>query len=142
MPLDILSIPQDELEQIEKNYAMGRYALLEEAISKFLKMHSGKIFDFKKELEQKHKRTFSLDEAVRLYIAENKTVNFRLDMQDQKEEIMREKWIRHERNPHEPAEKIKAEWVRSYAWPWRIHRVREIIYLFERRKEEYLKGIT
>jgi hypothetical protein len=134
-----IEIPLDELGQIEDNYRRGRYAHLADCLRQFLINHSADIFKFREEHEKREGKELQLDGIIGLYILDNKTVDFNLDMRDQWSEIMKEKWIRHERNNREPASEIEKDWVRKYAEGWRTHRTREIMYVFWQNKEAYLE---
>ncbi len=133
-----VEIPLDELRQIEDNYQRGRYIHLADCLRQFLVNHSSRIIEFRTRYEQKQGASFQLETAIALYILDNKTVDFNLDMRDQWSEIMKEKWIRHERNNREPVSEIEKDWVKKYAEGWRIHRTREIMYVFSQNKQEYL----
>jgi hypothetical protein len=136
-----VEIPLDELRQIEDNYAKGMYSHLADCLRQFLTNHSSRILELRARLEQKEGKPLPLETAIALYILDNKTVNFNLDMRDQWSEIMKEKWIRHERNNKEPASEIEKDWVKRYAEGWRTHRTREIMYVFSQNKQPYLELI-
>jgi hypothetical protein len=136
-----VEIPLDELGQIEENYKRGSYSHLSDCLRQFLVNHSSRILEFRTRYEQKQGTPFMLETAVALYIFDNKTVDMKLDMKDQRNEILREIWIRHEKNNRETDSEIERDWVRKYAEGWRTHRTREIMYLFSRNKENYLELI-
>ncbi len=133
-----VEIPLDELKQIEDNYQRGRYNHLADCLRQFLTNHSSRIVEFRTRYEQKQGAPFQLETAIALYVLDNKTVDMKLDMKDQRDEILREIWIRHERNNRETDSEIEKDWVKKYAEGWRIHRTREIMYLFSQNKQEYL----
>ncbi|MCU0642537.1 MAG: hypothetical protein MUF61_03100 [archaeon] len=143
MPLIKISIdeliPVDELRQIELNFMDGRYAHLADCLRQFLINHSSDILRFRGELEHREARQFPLESVIGLYILENKTVDMKLDMRDQKREIENTIWYEHEKGRSIPASEIEKEWVRKYAAAWRTHRTREIMYVFSQNKQEYLR---
>lgn len=134
-----IEIPYDELLQIQRDYHKRRYTHLVDCLKQFLINNSEKILQLKEHVEKREGKYFLLEDIIGLFILDNKTVDFRLDMEDQTEEVMKEKWIRHEKNSNEPVSQIEMDWVRKYAAAWRIHRVREIMYVFSQNKQEYLE---
>ena len=136
--MEVEKIPQDELEKIKENYKQGGYTLLAESIEHFLIRNIEKIPKFKQTVESKFEVPLSLEDVIRLFIFNSKTVNLQLDAQDQKEEIEKEKYIRHEHGSIESDGEIEMSWVNKYAGGWRIHRVRETLYVFGMEKEKYM----
>ena len=47
-------------------------------------------------------------------------------------------WYRKERHEDVDPDVIGIEWARKYGEAWRIHRTREVIYVFRRESEMYL----
>ena len=138
MDIEDATIPTDELEEIRINYDRGEYVKLAESVRTFLAEHGERVLEFKEHIEGKFKKQFSLEHAIRLLILDIKTVNTKLDLEDQRKVIGLEAYIRHEHGSTESDEEIAIDWIKKYAGAWRIHRIREIVYVFERSKEEYL----
>jgi hypothetical protein len=134
-------IPLDELKQIEEKHKKGGYVHLADCLWQFLINHSARIIGFRGELEQREGKQIPLDSVIGLYILDNKTVDMKLDMRDQKREIENTIWYEHEKGRPIPASEIEKDWVNKYAAAWRIHRVREIMYVFSQNKQEYMELI-
>jgi len=131
-------IPPDELKEIESHYERAMYKELADCLEEFLKAHAKEIPGFKERVENKLNRSFSLKEAINLFILDNKIVNLKLDLKDQKEEIEKEIWYRKERHEDPDPEAVAEDWTKKYAEAWRAHRTREIIYVFRREAGKYL----
>ena len=132
-------IPLDELGQIGEKHKKGGYVHLGNCLKQFLINHKAKILGFGEELEQREKKQIPLDSVIGLYILDNKTVDMKLDMHDQGEEIRKYEWYEHEKDNTIPVSKIEKDWVDKYAAAWRIHRVREIMYVFSQNKQTYME---
>jgi hypothetical protein len=76
-----------------------------------------------------------------MFILERKVVSLRKDMEDQLKEVEKEKWYRGEKNECDDFDCVCKEWVKNYGGAWRVHRTREVLYVFEREKERYLEVI-
>jgi hypothetical protein len=138
-PEAALRVPLDELAQIRADYAAGKHAELAGSLRCYLQMNHDKIYAFKRELECREGKLFSLETAVRLFIFDKRTVDPKLDARAQLEEAAKEAWIRHEKGSKETYEEIIRDWNKNYAGAWRLHRTREILSVFNMRKEEYLR---
>ena len=132
----------DELQQIRDKHSKRGYTQLADCLRRFLINRSARIRRFREELEQIEKRQLPLESAIGLYILDNKTsVSMNLDMHDQWEEILKHEWIEREKGNPLPVEEIRKQWVKKYAEAWRIHRVREIMYVFSQNKEAYMEMV-
>ena len=136
--MDELTIPFDELDQVREKYDRGGYSELEECLEEFLKAHAFDLPGFKRWIEEQHKMEFTLDNTIRHYIREHKSVSTTLDMKDQMKEIRKEKWFRGERHEDDDIETVCREWIKKYGEAWRLHRVREILYVYGREKDRYM----
>ncbi|MBR9691217.1 hypothetical protein GOV06_00350 [Candidatus Woesearchaeota archaeon] len=134
-------IPSDELNEIESNYENGMYKELSDCLEEFLKAHAKEIPGFKKGVEKKFKRSFLMEEAVNLFILNHRIINLNLDLRDQQKEIEKEQYYRGERHEDTDLETVALEWTRNYGGLWRLHRTREVIYVFRRENGKYMNVV-
>ena len=128
-----------ELDDIKANYDAGKLEGLRGDLERFLASHRDRILRFE---EEQAARGLSIprDSAVKFYILRLRSINPRREIQDQLEEIQREKWIRGIQTGCAPdPQEVAADWAKRYSAMWREHRLTEIVYVFEREKERYLK---
>ena len=131
-----------ELDEIRKQYELGRLDPIRQDLERFIIAHRGAIETYR--VEQGSKGIPLTDEAaVKFYILRHRSINPRREIQDQIEEIMKEKWIRGVRTGRAPDEReVVAEWSREHSAAWRAHRVTVIIYVFEREKDRLVKLLS
>ena len=128
-----------ELDDIKANYDAGRLEGLRGDLERFLVSHREKIRLFAEEQAARGLK-IPRDSAVKFYILRLRSINPRREIQDQLEEIQREKWIRGVQTGRAPdPQEVAADWAKRYSAMWREHRLTEIVYVFEREKERYLK---
>lgn len=128
-----------ELDDIRRQYERGDLEPLKGDLERFLCAHRDRIRTFSTEQAAKGLPA-SPDAVVKFYILRHRSINARREIQDQLEEINREKWIRGIQSGCEPdAQAVAADWARRYSAMWREHRVTTIVYVFEREKERFLK---
>ena len=128
-----------ELDDIKANYDAGKLEGLRGDLERFLVSHRDRILRFH---EEQAARGLSIprDSAVKFYILRLRSINPRREIQDQLEEIQREKWIRGIQTGCAPdPQEVAADWAKRYSAMWREHRLTEIVYVFEREKDRYLK---
>jgi hypothetical protein len=128
-----------ELDDIKANYDAGRLEGLRGDLERFLAAHREKIRVFAAE-QAARGLTIPKDAAVKFYILRLRSINPRREIQDQLEEIQREKWIRGINSGRSPdPQEVANDWAKRYSAMWREHRLTEIVYVFEREKDRYLK---
>ncbi len=74
-------------------------------------------------------------EAVKRLVRKRGSIHLPSDMADQIREINNEIWYRGEKGDYNST-KIKEEWALRYAHKWREWRVKEILYVIDRRQDE------
>ena len=131
-----------EIDDIREQYESGRLDPIRDDLERFISAHRAAIETYR--AEQGTKGIPLTDEAaVKFYILRHRSINPRREIQDQIEEIMKEKWIRGVRTGREPNEQeVAAEWSREHSAAWRAHRVTVIIYVFEREKDRLIKLLS
>ena len=128
-----------ELDEIREQYEQGRLEPLKGDLERFLCSHRERIRAFGVE-QTARGLDLPAESVVKFYILRQRSINPRREIQDQLEEIQREKWIRGIQSGCEPdAQQVAADWARKYSGPWREHRLTTIVYVFEREKERFLK---
>ncbi|HEX7896277.1 MAG TPA: hypothetical protein VF950_00760 [Planctomycetota bacterium] len=128
-----------ELDDIRANYDAGRLEGLRGDLERFLVAHREKIRVFAAEQAARGLQV-PQDAAVKFYILRLRSINPRREIQDQLEEIQREKWIRGINTGCAPdPQEVATDWAKRYSAMWREHRLTEIVYVFEREKDRYLK---
>lgn len=128
-----------ELDEIKQQYEAGKLQGLREDLERFLVSHREKIRLFAAE-QCARGLAVGTDAAVKFYILRQRSINPRREIQDQLEEIQREKWIRGINTGCAPdPQEVAADWAKRYSAMWREHRITTIVYVFEREKDRYLK---
>jgi hypothetical protein len=129
-----------ELEEIKMKYERGLLDPIREDLKRFIATHRIEIQRFQTKRGRLGATEMTDELAIKLYIIRHRTINPAREIQEQLEEIKREKWIRGEKLGREPdAQQVALEWSRQHSAGWRAHRVTSIIYVFERNREEYLR---
>lgn len=130
-----------EIDDIKAQYEAGRLEDLRGDLERFMVAHREKIRVFAAE-QAARGLVIPIDAAVKFYILRQRSINPRREIQDQLEEIQREKWIRGVQSGCAPdPQEVAADWAKRYSAMWREHRLTTIVYVFEREKSRYLKLI-
>jgi len=129
-------IPSDELAEIVQEYASGGLSKLETAMGAYMPRRRADVLRFYEQMRTTAPDA-TLDAAVCAYILSSNTLTPREDMEDQREEIKREVWYQGEKGNYDHAA-IMSEWITTYASGWRQHRMRTLLWLYQRRREQYL----
>jgi len=135
---EIKTIPQDELKQIKQNYQRGKYSSLSKSLKLFIRKNARKILVFKGEFEEEQKTKLTLEEAVRFFILDRKIIDLQSDIKEQLKEMDKELWYRGEKQENPNRDQTYMQWIKQYGAAWRIHRTREIVYVFNQSPKEYL----
>jgi hypothetical protein len=87
-----------------------------------------------------------IDFCVRSVIRKRGTCNARRDIEEQRHEIEKEVWYEGERRrlpiSAERREEIARSWARHHASNWREWRLFQLLYVWEKKAEQYLRLIT
>lgn len=139
-------IPENELREIERDHACGRFSMLETALERYMSGRGATVLLFHQQM-QTTAPDATLDAAVCAYLLSsntlipNKALTPQQDMEDQREEIKREYWYQGEKGNHDHAA-IASDWITKYGAGWRKHRMRTLLWLYQQRREHYLSLLT
>ena len=134
MPMDKivapeLDIPSDsELNTLKELWNTGKLQTISDHLIEFIHRHSGEISDYMRNSPSPENWV----EAVKHLVRVRGSIHLPSDMADQIREINNELWYRGEKGDLNRA-KIQEEWAVLYASRWRSWRVKEIIYVIDRR---------
>ena len=128
-----------EIDAIKAEYEAGRLEELRGDLERFLLAHRERIRAFAAEQAARGLAP-TVEAAIKFYLLKQRSINPRREIQDQLEEIQREKWIRGVQSGCAPdPQEVAADWARRYSAMWREHRLTTIVYVFEREKDRYLR---
>ncbi len=126
-----------ELEEIRRKYDSGQLEPIRQDLERFIVAHRVEIAAFRAEQERKG-LALPDDAAVKFFILRHRTINPRREIEEQLEEIQKEKWIQGVRTGRAPdAQEVALEWARHHSAGWRSHRLTTIVYVLDREKEKY-----
>jgi len=125
-------------DELQDMYAGGHLDFLQEPLAQFILSHQGQIFDYKIKRQDVLGQELSLDSAIRLFILHARSINFKNEIEDQIEEVNKEIWIVHERDPVPTKEQIAKNWIMNYASKWREYRVMSILFYYDRNQDYFL----
>jgi hypothetical protein len=127
-----------ELEEIAQRYADGRLDGIKRDLERFISANRARIGIFKQERAAKLRIALTDEIAIKQYILQHRSINAAAEIQEQLEEIQKEKWIRGVQAGCAPDElEVALDWSRSHSANWRAHRVTTIIYVFDKEKDRY-----
>jgi hypothetical protein len=127
---------QRELQTLNAEWAEGKLVGISTHILEFVDRHRAEI------LALAH-NSFSPEElmtAVRNVIRQRGFIHLPLDMADQIREISNEIWYHGERGDFNRA-KIQEEWTVKHAQTWRRWRVKQILYVVDRRASDVVESL-
>lgn len=122
---------QDELKTLKKEWDEGRLAGISTHLLEFVERHRAEILSIAHDSYAPEE----LVAAVRQYVRQRGFIHLPLDMADQIREISNEIWYHGERGDFNRA-KIQEEWTVKHAQTWRKWRVKQILYVVERRASD------
>lgn len=122
---------QAELKTLKKEWDEGRLAGISTHLVEFLDRHRADILA----IANHSYAPEELVAAVRQYVRQRGFIHLPLDMADQIREISNEIWYHGERGDFNRA-KIQEEWTVKHAQTWRKWRVKQILYVVERRASD------
>jgi hypothetical protein len=128
-----------ELEEIAQKYAQGRLDHIKRDLERFVTANRLRIAGLKQEWADRRHIALTDENAIKQYILKHRSINPAAEIQEQLEEIQKEKWIRGIQQGCAPDDQAVAlEWSQKYSANWRAHRVTTIIFVFDREKDRYV----
>jgi hypothetical protein len=127
---------QAELKTLNAEWAEGKLVGISTHILEFIDRHRAEILALAR-------NSFSPEElmtAVRQVIRQRGFIHLPLDMADQIREISNEIWYHGERGDFNRA-KIQEEWTVKHAQTWRRWRVKQILYVVDRRASDVVEAL-
>jgi hypothetical protein len=122
---------QEELKALKKEWDEGRLAGISTHLLEFVDRHRAELLA----LANHSYAPEELVAAVRQYVRQRGFIHLPLDMADQIREISNEIWYHGERGDFNRA-KIQEEWTVKHAPTWRRWRIKQILYVVERRASD------
>ena len=127
-----------ELETLKKEFASGKYRVIEKDLETFLVKNAESIKKFKEQVSSKLGRECSTEMAIKWYILQIRSINPTDEIKSELDEIEKEIWYRAEQEGGRiDRSKVAEEWCMRHAPGWRDHRVLSIIFVFDQNKERY-----
>ncbi len=127
-----------EIEEIRRKYETGGLEEIRADLERFIRAHRGEILRLREENVARRLPPLNEETAIKLFILRHRSINPRREIEEQLQEIHREKWIRGVQLGRAPdPDQVAVEWARQYSAGWRSHRVLSIVYAFEREKDRY-----
>lgn len=129
-----------EIDELERDYAAGRFAKILKDLEIFVRNNRDNILKFKDRMAKLKGAVLQDDLVLKMYIMQIRSINPSEEIRAQLGEIEREIWIRGETLGQAPDRKLVArEWCQRHAPGWRDHRVMEIIYVVDRNREALVR---
>lgn len=138
----------EHVVELEELWIKGRLKDVETDLDRFIRDH---IEDIRAALREKASGTASrrhgydrdlIDFCVRSILRRSGTCNPRRDIQEQVNEIGKEIWYEGERRrapvPPDRCEEIAREWATRYAPRWREWRLLQLLYVWQKKADEYV----
>jgi hypothetical protein len=122
---------QEELKTLNTEWAAGKLSGISTHLLEFVERHRAEIL----ELAHQSYSPEELISAVRQWVRQRGFIHLPLDMADQIREISNEIWYHGERGDFNRA-KIQEEWTVKHAQTWRKWRVKQILYVIDRRASD------
>lgn len=130
-PQDVEPATQEELKTLKAEWEAGKLAGISAHLLEFVERHRNEILSLAN-------FSYAPDEliaAVHTYVIQRGFIHLPLDMADQIREISNEIWYHGERGDFNRA-KIQEEWTVKHAQTWRKWRVKQILYVVDRRSSD------
>lgn len=129
-----------EIDEIRSKYDSGQLEEIRKDLERFIRVHREQILRYRDTNRSPDVSPLPDEVAIKLYILRHRSINPKREIEEQLQEINREKWIRGVQSGLAPdPQQVASEWSRLYSAGWRSHRVLSIVYVFEREKERYLR---
>jgi hypothetical protein len=127
-----------ELNTLQKLWNTGKLQPISDHLLDFIRSHREEIHQF---TQTGSNSVEALLEAAMSLVRKRGSINLPLDMADQIREINNEIWYQGEKGYYDRS-KIKEEWAFKYAHQWRDWRVKEILYVIERRASDVAAALA
>ncbi len=127
--LDITT--EQELKTLAEEWGSGKLQALSSYLLEFIDRHRDEILKLARTSKSPEKRV----EAFKQLVRQRGYIHLPLDMADQIHEINNEIWYQGEKGDFN-RQKIKEIWTVKYASTWRRWRVKQILYIIDRRFSE------
>jgi hypothetical protein len=131
-----------ELDEIQEKYDRGDLDSIKEDLERFILAHRTGILECRVEQERKG-NPLADDALIKYYFLRHRSINPRREITDQLDEIQKEKWIRGVNTGQSPdPQRVAEEWAHQHSAAWRNHRLNEIVFVFEKDKERYVRLLS
>jgi hypothetical protein len=129
-----------EIDEIRRRYEAGELESIRQDLTKFIRAHREAIRSFQQHRSRLGGTPLTDELSLKLYIIKERSINPEREIQEQLQEIEKEKWIRGVQTGRPPDEKsVAMEWALKHGAAWRGHRVATIIFLLDAQQEWFLK---
>ena len=130
-----------EINELEADWNAGKLECLVRDLGQFIIANRREILEYKQRaLGKLRKVPLSDDLAIRMYILQIRSISPQGEIRDQLVEIEREIWIRGEHTDGTvDRQQVAREWCQRHAPGWRDHRVMAIVYVFEKKKDDFVR---
>ena len=127
---------QEELKTLKAEWEAGKLSGISAHLLEFVERHRDEILV----LARQSYAPEELLAAVRQVVRQRGFIHLPLDMADQIREISNEIWYHGERGDFNRA-KIQEEWTVKHAQTWRKWRVKQILYVVDRRASDVVGAL-
>lgn len=121
------------VEELERAYRKGELNHIKIDLEEFLRAKKVELRDYRTKLSKFFRKELTMEESVKIYILQARSVNPRHEILEQLQEIKR---------MYNPADKGFSDinsWANYFSIDWRDHRTTSIIFVFDQNKEYYLR---
>lgn len=131
------------LDDLNRDYAAGKFQHIEKDLENFFHMNKEAIQDFKNTKVCKLQGVAPTDElAAKLFLLKTRSVNPLGEIKSEIEEIEKEIWYRGESSKQQvDRNAVAIEWSKKHAPGWRDHFTMTALYVFGRNKDKYVRII-
>jgi hypothetical protein len=133
---EVETTTQEELKTLNTEWETGKLSGVSTHLLDFIQRHRQDIL----ELARFSYAPAELLDAARQVVRARGFIHLPSDMADQIREISNEIWYHGERGDFNRA-KIQEEWTVKYAHTWRKWRVKQILYVIDRRASEVVAAL-
>jgi hypothetical protein len=123
-----------ELAKIAQDVAAGRYSALEQKLFQFLQKSMPAIEQERAAWERRMNKPIAPIFAAKQLILRRKSVDARVEMDLQYEEILKEAWYRGEPDHN----RIAMDWARQHAKGWRDHYALTLALILDAQEDQFL----
>jgi hypothetical protein len=127
-----------DIIDIQQKYDRGELSSIKEQLVHFICINYSDFFSFVEKEKRVWGKPVEIFTALRLFILDRKTIDFKSEMLSQVSEINREIELKGCGCDPEQTKKVKEDWLKLHAASWRAHRILEIIYVLNRNRSFFL----